>query len=151
MQYGKHYFSYIWPKRIMYRNIPDASFLFSMIVYIHLRFLKLAVYTRSCLFSCLVPTAPALLSVIASGPGNLTVTWEEPSSTNGEIINYKISIINDGAIVIEGSGIGTEFVVTELEPFTDYFVRVQACTIEGCGPFSNEIMNTTLQEGSYVQ
>ena len=49
--------------------------------------------------------------------------------------------------MIESSGIGTEFVVTELEPFTDYSVRVQACTIEGCGPFSNEIMNTTLQEG----
>ena len=101
--------------------------------------------------SYLVPAAPALLSVIASGPGNLTVAWEEPSSTNGEIINYKISIINDEAMVIESSGIGTVFVVTELEPFTDYSMRVQACTIEGCGPFSNEIMNSYNFTGKYMQ
>ena len=101
-----------------------------------------------CLMSCVhvVPTAPNLLSVIASGPGDLTVTWEEPSSTNGEIINYNISVIG-GAMVIESSGMGTEFVVTGLEAFTDYSVTVQACTSEGCGPFSNEIMNATLQEG----
>ena len=74
------------------------------------------------------------------------MTWEEPSSTNGEIINYNINT-NVRAVVIESSGIETELVVTELEPFTDYFVRVQACTIEGCGPFANEIMNITLQEG----
>ena len=104
------------------------------------------VVPNSCLLSCLVPTTPNLLSVIASGPGDLTVTWEEPTSPNGEIINYNINI-NDGAMVIESSGIGIEFVVTGLEPFTDYSVRVQACTSEGCGPFSNEIMNTTLQEG----
>ena len=104
---------------------------------------------NSCLLSCVhvVPTAPNLLSVSASDLGNLTVTWAEPISTNGIIINYNINIINDGAMVIESSGIGTEFVVTGLEPFTDYSVRVQACTSEGCGPFSNEIMNTTLQEG----
>ena len=75
------------------------------------------------------------------------MTWAEPTSTNGEIINYNINIINDGAMVIESSGIGTEFVVTGLEPFTDYSVRVQACTSEGCGLFSNEIISTTLQEG----
>ena len=95
---------------------------------------------------CVVPTSPTLLSVIASDPGSLTVTWAEPASTNGEIINYNISI-NDGAMLIESSGMGTEFVVTGLEPYTDYSVRVQACTSEGCGPFSNEILNTTLQEG----
>ena len=100
----------------------------------------------SCLLFHVVPTAPNLLRVIASGPGDLTVTWEEPSSTNGEIINYNISV-NVRAMVIESSGMGTEFVVTGLEPFTDYSVRVQACTSEGCGPFSNEIMNATLQEG----
>ena len=96
--------------------------------------------------SCVVPTAPNLLSLIASGPGNFSVTWAEPTSTNGEIINYNIDI-NDGAMLIESSAIGTEFVVTGLEPFTDYSVRVQACTSEGCGPFSNEIINITLQEG----
>ena len=100
----------------------------------------------SCLLFHVVPTAPNLLRVIASGPGELTVTWAEPTSTNGEIINYNISV-NVGAVVIESSGMGTEFVVTGLEAFTNYSVRVQACTSEGCGPFSNEIMNATLQEG----
>ena len=77
------------------------------------------------------------------------MTWEEPTSANGEIINYNISV-NDGDIMIESSGMGTEFVVTGLEPYTEYSVRVQACTSEGCGPFSNEILNTTLQEGEIM-
>ena len=73
------------------------------------------------------------------------MTWEEPTSPNGEIINY-ISV-NDGAIIRERSGMGTKFDVTGLEPYTNYSVKVQACTSEGCGPFSNEMMNTTLQDG----
>ena len=93
-----------------------------------------------------VPTAPVLLSVIASGPRNLTVTWAEPTSTNGDIINYNINI-DDRTMLLNSSGNGTEFVVTGLEPYTEYSVRVQACTSEGCGPFSNEILTTTLQEG----
>ena len=74
------------------------------------------------------------------------MTWEEPSSENGEIINYNIDL-NDGAIVRESSGMGTVFVVSGLLPYTDYSVRVQACTSEGCGSFSDEISGTTLQEG----
>ena len=74
------------------------------------------------------------------------MTWGEPSSANGEIINYNIDL-NDGATVRESSGMGTEFVVSGLLPYTDYSVRVQACTSEGCGPFSNELSSTTLQEG----
>ena len=93
-----------------------------------------------------VPTAPTLLNVSASDLGVLTVTWEEPTSPNGEIINYNISL-NDEAITEESSGIVTEFNVTGLEAYTNYSVRVQACTSEGCGPFSNEIIDTTLQYG----
>jgi usherin len=73
-----------------------------------------------------IPTAPTLLSVTASDLGVLTVTWEEPTSPNGEIINY-ISV-NDGAIMKESSGMGTKFDVSGLEPYTDYNVTVQACT-----------------------
>ena len=65
---------------------------------------------------------------------------------SSEIIHYNIDI-DDRAMLLESSGNGTEFVVTGLEPYTEYGVRVQACTSEGCGPFSNEILNTTLQEG----
>ena len=96
-----------------------------------------------------VPTAPILLSVIASGLRNLTVTWAEPTSTNGDIINYNINI-DDRAMLLESSGMGTEFVVTGLEPYTEYSVRVQACTSEGCGPLSNEILNTTSEEGEII-
>ena len=96
-------------------------------------------------YTYIVPTAPTLLSVIARGPGNLTVTWAEP---NGKIDRYNIRI-NVGAMpmLLESSGNGTEFVVTDLDPYTEYSVTVQACNSEGCGPFSNEILTTTLQEG----
>ena len=99
-----------------------------------------------------VPTAPTLLSVIASGLGNLTVTWEEPTFMSGQIIHYNIDIDDSvRAMLLESSGMGTKFIVTGLEPYTEYSVRVQACTSEGCGSFSNEIMNTTLQEGEICQ
>ena len=85
-----------------------------------------------------------LLSVIASGPGSLTVTWAKPSY---KILNYTISVNDEHNITILNSVIQTVFVVTGLEPYTNYSVKVQACTSEGCGPFSNEILTTTLQEG----
>ena len=114
--------------------------------YLHAIAITAWLWFCSCLLSCVHVdlTAPNLLSVVASGPGTLTVTWKDPSSTNGEIINYNIHIfINDEAMVIESNGMGTEFDVTGLEPFIDYSVRVQACTSDGCGPLSNEITCTT--------
>ena len=94
----------------------------------------------------IVPTAPTLLTVIASGQDSLTVTWKPPKFANGEIISYKIAV-NPGAIVIKSDGSGTEFVVTGLESYTNYSIKVQACTSQGCGPFSNEILSTTLLDG----
>ena len=92
-----------------------------------------------------VPSAPPLLSVVASAPGTLTVTWAEPSTPNGDIISYTIAV-NNRAIVMENIT-GMEFELSGLLAYTDYTVSVQACTIEGCGSFSNEITTRTLQEG----
>lgn len=94
--------------------------------------------------SNVVPSAPTLLSVVASAPGNLTATWAEPSTPNGEIISYTIAVNNS---IVMKNITGMEFELSGLQAYTDYTVSVQACTIEGCGSFSNEITTRTLQEG----
>ena len=97
------------------------------------------------LFLYVVPSAPTLLNVVASAPRNLTMIWEEPSTPNGKIIRYTVAV-NNRALLIENIT-GMEFVLSGLLPYTDYTVSAQACTREGCGSFSNEITNKTLQEG----
>ena len=76
------------------------------------------------------------------------MTWEEPAFTNGEIINYYINV--NGTITIESSGSETDFFVSSLDPRFNHRMRVQACTSEGCGPFSNEEMNTSYQDGGEI-
>ena len=93
---------------------------------------------------CIVPTAPTLLHVTVTDQNSLVVNWKEPAITNGEITKYKINV-NDGAITMDSGGRETEFVVTELDPRSNYSMKVQACTSAGCGPFSDAIMNISLQ------
>lgn len=99
-----------------------------------------------CVFA--VPQAPTLLSVTASDPGTLNVTWAEPTTPNGVIISYTVAANNRA--IVRADVTGTEVVLSGLDPYTSYSVSVQACTSEGCGSFSDEITVTTLEEGEVL-
>lgn len=106
-----------------------------------------------CLCSYPVPTAPMLLSVSPDDQTrNLTATWSAPTMTNGMITEYilRYSPTDEESEEREEGITETEFTVTGLVPYTNYTVSVQACTSEGCGPFSNEISAETLQEGTVL-
>ena len=84
--------------------------------------------------------------------GSLTARWSAPTMPNGIITEYILRYSpSDGGSGRREEGItGTEFTLTGLVPYTSYTVSVQACTFEGCGPFSNEISAETLQEGTVL-
>ncbi|KAM6979899.1 usherin [Aplochiton taeniatus] len=58
----------------------------------------------------------------------LMLTWEQPDTPNGVITMYNIySEVN-----LEFSGLSRHFLFRRLEPFTVYFLFLEACTSAGC-------------------
>ncbi|KAG8518191.1 Usherin, partial [Galemys pyrenaicus] len=76
----------------------------------------------------------------AKGPHEILVTWDPPVRTNGQIVNYTIFIrelMERETKAIHTNSThepaGTQsLVVSQLEPFHRYEVRIQACTSLGC-------------------
>ena len=73
---------------------------------------------------------------------SITVEWAEPLSPNGIILHYEIDV-SDGtnSITIVTSDLTTN--VTNLQPFTEYTVTVDACNSVGC--VSGSTIVTTLE------
>ena len=75
--------------------------------------------------------APAVTPVTSS---QLRVTWQAPISPNGVITNYSL-IYKDPTsdLFVKHVNLVTEFTIDRLKPYTVYKIRVQACTVKGCG------------------
>ncbi|XP_074481361.1 usherin [Sebastes fasciatus] len=74
-------------------------------------------------------------NVTVSGPHSISLAWTTPAQLNSsKPINYNILLNpgSDGAI-LHPAGQDRHLTVTGLEPFTAYYIRVQACQIDGCG------------------
>ncbi|AWP01780.1 putative usherin-like [Scophthalmus maximus] len=74
-------------------------------------------------------------NVTVSGPHTISLAWTPPVQLNSrQPVNYNILFNprSDRAI-IHHAGQHLQLTVTGLEPFTTYFIRVQACQIGGCG------------------
>jgi usherin len=70
----------------------------------------------------------------------LVVQIVEPSTPNGDILSYKITL--DGQVVKTVSTPGT-YTLDQLTSFTDFEVAVQACNDGGCTSSSSTSMSTT--------
>ena len=78
------------------------------------------------------------------------VTWEQPALPNGIVLGYGLHQKTDGSETLRFSGMGFNFTVTGLDPFTDYQFRVNASTVAGSG-FSEWTLVKTSEDGkSYL-
>lgn len=79
-----------------------------------------------------VPSAPTNLNVIESTPDTLSLSWDEPVNTSGNIISYTITLTPSGRVIVVDGSDGM-FNVTGLTPYTLYTVSVSANTSAGGG------------------
>ncbi|XP_069030560.1 usherin [Embiotoca jacksoni] len=78
---------------------------------------------------------PSPHNVTVSGPFSISLAWAPPVQLNTrQPVNYNI-LLNPGSdsAVMHHAGRDLNLTVTGLEPFTTYYIRVQACQTEGCG------------------
>ncbi|XP_071778073.2 usherin [Centroberyx gerrardi] len=74
-------------------------------------------------------------NVTVSGPRSIFLAWTPPAWFNSsQPVNYNI-LLNPGSdtAITRLAGQNLHLSVTGLEPFTTYYIRVQACQIDGCG------------------
>ena len=70
-------------------------------------------------------STPRILTVTKT---SIVVAFDPPGRSNGIIVKYTVSV--NGKPVSEGTDL--ERTITDLEPYTDYSLRVLACTVAGC-------------------
>ncbi|XP_053172998.1 usherin [Scomber japonicus] len=78
---------------------------------------------------------PAPHNVTVSGPHSIFLAWTPPAKfIRRQPINYNI-LLNPGSdfAIMRQAGQSLHLSVTGLESFTTYYIRVQACQIDGCG------------------
>ena len=97
------------------------------------------------------PTGPPLnLTASNVSPDSILLSWDPPSADeqNGEIILYYINIVeefsSDGGAQLTSHTNSLE--ITNLNPFTTYFIEAAAATLVGTGPFTTSITVTTLED-----
>ncbi|TDH17235.1 hypothetical protein EPR50_G00006290 [Perca flavescens] len=74
-------------------------------------------------------------NVTVSGPHSISLAWTTPAQLySSQPVNYNI-LFNPGSerAIMHHAGQDRHLTVTGLEPFTTYYIRVQACQIDGCG------------------
>uniref|UniRef100_A0A3P8RYW1 Usherin n=1 Tax=Amphiprion percula TaxID=161767 RepID=A0A3P8RYW1_AMPPE len=71
-------------------------------------------------------------NVTVSGPYSISLSWSPPGEY--QVVKYNI-LLNPGSdsAVRRHAGQVMNLTVTGLEPFTTYYIRVQACQRDGCG------------------
>ncbi|MED6282049.1 hypothetical protein CHARACLAT_027968, partial [Characodon lateralis] len=78
---------------------------------------------------------PAPYNVIVSGPYSISLTWSPPAQLNSRQPVFYNVLLNSGTqnAISRHAGQDLHLFVTDLEPFTTYYIRVQACQNDGCG------------------
>ncbi|CAL8351742.1 unnamed protein product [Merluccius merluccius] len=64
-------------------------------------------------------------------PHAFNVTWTPPDTPNGIITSYGVWL--DGELLLNSSSSQSSFVVEGLSPWSLHTLRLQACTVQGCG------------------
>jgi usherin len=72
-------------------------------------------------------SAPRILTVTQT---SFVVAFDPPGRANGIIIKYIVQV-NEQSV---SEGTDLQRTITNLEPYTDYSLRVVACTVAGCSP-----------------
>ena len=75
---------------------------------------------------------PINLLVEAINATSVNLTWDEPSTSNGMVRNYTITILDDVMNVVQNQTVSNSVmmsVITQLTPNTYYVVNVSAVTV----------------------
>ncbi|XP_029354432.1 usherin [Echeneis naucrates] len=74
-------------------------------------------------------------NVTVSGHDSISLAWTPPVQfDSSQAVNYNILLSpRSNRAIMHPAGQELHHTVTGLEPFTAYYVRIQACQIEGCG------------------
>ena len=87
-------------------------------------------------------------------PGALNVSWQPPPEIdqNGPLIYVvEYTDIEENTAANDTVFRGTTLVISALDPFDDYSVRVAARTVNGTGNFSNPVMERSGHEGEHMK
>ncbi|KAM4744036.1 usherin isoform 3-T3 [Anableps anableps] len=78
---------------------------------------------------------PPPYNMTVSGPHSVSLTWSPPAQLNSSQPVFYNVLLNPGShsAISRHAGQDLHLSVTDLEPFTTYFIRMQACQNEGCG------------------
>ena len=90
-------------------------------------------------------TKPENLTIVSITFTSITVTWDPPANSNGEVLNYRIQVVNIKApysLVTLENTTETTHTVSGLLPSTEYGVTVKVFTSAGSGPGANESVIT---------
>ncbi|XP_010791101.1 usherin [Notothenia coriiceps] len=85
-------------------------------------------------------------NVTVLGPHSVSLAWTPPAQLHSsQPINYNI-LLNPGSdnILMHHAGPDLHLTVTGLQPFTTFYIRVQACQSDGCG-VGGEVYIRTLE------
>jgi hypothetical protein len=91
------------------------------------------------------PDAPAGLSAVATGPGEVDLSWVDGSQNEGIFrIERRLGMAGSWFEIITLPPNSASFTNAGLTPNTSYTYRVRACNDVGCSDYSNEAAATTL-------
>ncbi|XP_035991625.1 usherin [Fundulus heteroclitus] len=78
---------------------------------------------------------PPPYNMTVLGPYSISLTWSHPAQLNSSQPVFYSVLLNPGSrnAISRYAGEDLHLSVTDLEPFTTYYIRVQACQDEGCG------------------
>ena len=97
--------------------------------------------------------APRNLAESNTTSTSITVTWDEIDciDRNGMIDRYTVEYQPvGGAATTEVVTSMRTFTANDLQPFTTYTFRVRGCNNEGMGPYSNQIIILTDEDGKFA-
>ena len=117
-----------------------------------------AIYVRMyAMFLSAVPSSsPDNVTATVLSPTEILVTWDMVPliDQNGIITLYEVLYVpletfteTIQAITREVNGTEMSITLTDVQEFVNYTISVRAYTIMGKGPYSEEVMVTTLEDG----
>ena len=112
------------------------------------------------MFLSVVPSSPPNnVTATVLSPTEILVTWDVVPliDQNGIITLYEVLYVpletfNETiqAITREVNGTEMSITLTDVQEFVNYTISVRAYTIMGEGPYSEEVMVTTLEDGIHM-
>ena len=105
-------------------------------------------------YSIVPDSPPQNIIVMSVNPASLMVSWQPPpmSGQNVSIIGYSIlyALVGSNALMSITVNNTNEYIISGLVPFSNYSVQVAASTINGAGPVSNLVIQTSGEDSKYI-